>query len=102
MSDGTFDHRPMLEFIRTPIAQAVLWTTILVILVSVGVFVVAKFRDRAVGSAPLTPDLLSTFREMQQQGDLSETEFRTIKTKLGATLHDPVTDSGNTSYDEQK
>jgi len=90
----------MLEFLRTPIAQAVLWFAVLVILVTVAVFVVAKFRDRAVRSAPVTSDMLSSFREMAQQGDLSEAEFRTIRTKLGATLQDPITGSGNDSYDK--
>ncbi len=91
----------MWEFIRTPIAQAVLWAAILAALVLIGVFIVAKFRESAVGTAPETSDLLSSFREMQQQGDLSETEFRTIKTQLGATLQNQLTDSGDKSCDDR-
>lgn len=92
----------MLEFLHTPVAQSVLWFTILVVLVAIGAFVVAKFRDRAVGSAPASSDLLSSFREMEQQGDLTEAEFRTIKTKLGATLQDSITDAGHKVCDERK
>lgn len=92
----------MWEFIRTPVAQTVIWSAILAALVLIGVFVVAKFRESAVRSAPVTSDLLSSFREMQQQGDLSETEFRTIKTKLGATLQDQLTDSGDKSCDDRE
>lgn len=92
----------MLEFLRSPIAQAVLWTAVLVGLVMIGIFVVAKFRESAVGSARQTTDLLTTFREMQQQGDLSDAEFRTIKTKLGATLQDRITESGDTGCDDRK
>ena len=92
----------MLEFLRTPIAQAVIWLTVLTVLVVVGAYVVAKFRGRAVGAAPEASDMLSTFREMRQQGDLSEAEFRTIKTKLGATLPEQLTDSGDKSYEQPR
>lgn len=85
----------MLEFLRTPLAQAVLWFSILTALIAIGVYVVAKFRDRAVGSESETGDMLTSFREMRQQGDLSETEFRTIKTMLGGTPSNKVTERGN-------
>ncbi|HND51632.1 MAG TPA: hypothetical protein PLV92_04520 [Pirellulaceae bacterium] len=77
----------MWDFLQTPVASAVIWVTVLVALIAVAAFVVRKFRDRAVGDTPPASDLLSNFREMAQQGALSDTEYRTIKTMLGAKLH---------------
>lgn len=76
----------MLDFLRGPTAQMVIWLAVLACLISVGVYVVLRFRGRAVGNVAPTSDMLANFREMAQQGDINETEFRTIKTMLGAKL----------------
>jgi len=85
----------MLKFLGTPSAQAVLWTTVLLVLMVVAYYVVKRFRD-FTGEDTLDPnELLSNFREMRQEGDISEKEFRTIRTVLGAKLQDELKDSDN-------
>ena len=84
----------MLDFLRTPYVQAVIWTTVLLMLAVIGLFVVTRFRDKADEDTPTSSDLLTNFREMQQEGDISEKEFRTIKTVLGAKLQDELKDTG--------
>lgn len=62
--------------------QMVVWGTILLLLVVIGVFVVRRVRDSAVDSDNSPHRLLTNFREMQLQGDISVKEFRTIRALL--------------------
>ena len=77
-------------FLRSPAAQAVLWVTVLVILLVVGAWVVLRFRGRATEDTAPSSDLLSNFREMHHDGHLDESEFRTIKTMLGGKIQREV------------
>jgi hypothetical protein len=63
----------------TPAAQLVLWLAVLAILTVVGYYVVRRFRD-GVEQSETVSELLSNFRQMRQQGQLSDAEFRTIRT----------------------
>ena len=92
-SDGLSNSRSgMQEFLTTPAARTVLWVAVLLIMMAVGFYVVRRFRDR-IDDDRLTPsDLLTNFREMQHGGDISEKEFRTIKTVLGQELHAEMND----------
>ena len=76
----------MQEFLTTPATKALLWVTILLIMLAVSYYVVRRFRDRTDDGGQTASDLLTNFREMRQEGDISETEFRTIKTVLGRKL----------------
>ena len=90
LSQILYPTRFMQEFLRTTPAQAVIWTTVLISLVFVGVFVVQRFRDRTGDGRLSANDMLTNFREMQHEGDIEETEFRTIKTVLGEKLQDEI------------
>ena len=63
-------------------------------LVAVGVYVVGRvragLREDAVGSS----DLITNFRELHAQGELSDEEYRTIKAMLSARLQEEIKDSG--------
>jgi hypothetical protein len=76
----------MQELVNGAVGQTVIWSAVLVILIVIGRFIVLRFRDRAVGTEQVSSDLLSNFREMAQQGDIDEAEYRTIKTMLGGRL----------------
>lgn len=54
-------------------------------LVSIGAYIVLKFRD-SDDSTESSADLLTKFREMRQEGQINEEEYRTIKTDLGDKL----------------
>jgi uncharacterized membrane protein len=83
----------MQEFLTTPIARAVLWISVLLIMLAVGYYLVRRFRDRIDDDRPTASELLTNFREMRQEGDISEAEFRTIKTVLGRKLQDELKDA---------
>jgi len=74
----------------------VLWTAILAALVAVAIYVIKKVRDKAVQKEPTASELLSKFRELHSRGELSDAEFRTIKTTLASQLHEELKDNGQT------
>ncbi len=82
----------MQEILTTPTAKAVLWVAVLLIMLAVGYYLVRRFRDRADDDRQTASELLTNFREMHQEGDISETEFRTIKTVLGQKLQEELKD----------
>ena len=84
----------MVEFLRTPLAQLVIWTAGLTVLTVVGYYVARRFRDRTGDDQPTANDLLTNYREMHREGDISDVEYRTIKTVLGARLQQELKDSG--------
>ena len=78
---------------NSAVHSAVIRATILLVVSIVGFYIVQRFRDVA-DDTETTSDLLSKFREMEHQGDLSETEFRTIKTVLAARMQSEIKDDG--------
>lgn len=85
----------MREFLGTPVAQSVIWGCVGVVLILVGVYIVRSFRGRSANDTLTTHDMLTNFRELHQGGDISDEEFRTIKTRLGARLQDELKDTGD-------
>jgi uncharacterized membrane protein len=80
----------MQEFLSTPLAKAVISVAILLVMLAVGYYLVRRFRDRIDDDRQTTSDLLTNFREMHHEGDISEAEFRTIKTVLGQKLQEEM------------
>ena len=76
----------MREFLSSTTAQAVIWGSVLLILLIAGAYVVKFFRDRDAKSQGSVSEMLSGFRELQEKGDLSQAEFRHIKSLLGPRL----------------
>lgn len=62
--------------------QLVVWGAVLAVMVVAAYFVVTKLRGSAVGNDDTPVELLTNFREMKLQGDISDKEFRTIKALL--------------------
>ena len=62
--------------------QLVVWGAVLALLLVISYFVVRKLRGFAVGNDETPLELLTNFREMKVQGDISDKEFRTIKALL--------------------
>lgn len=74
-----------------------IWGTVLVCMLMVGAYLVKKFRDRSGGDRLTANQLLTNFREMERGGDITDSEFRTIKTVLGERLQAETRDSSETS-----
>ena len=83
----------MQEFLTTPTAKTVLWVAVLMVVLAMGYYLVRRFRDRTGDDRQTASELLTNFREMHHEGDISETEFRTIKTVLGQKLQEELKDT---------
>jgi uncharacterized membrane protein len=86
----------MLDILFTTQAQAVMMLAALAILSTIGYYIVRRFRDQSGDDQMTANDLLTNFRELHDQGDISEKEYRTIKTVLGERLQDELKDTGDT------
>lgn len=86
----------MKDFLLSTPAQAVIWTTVLLILMAMSAYVLGRFRDRSDDSRQTANELLTNFQELHQQGDIEEAEYRTIKTVLGARLREELKDTEST------
>ena len=84
----------MSDFFAIPTVQTVFSVLVLGILIAAGVWLVSIFRDRIDDDRESTPELLSNFEEMAREGDISESEFRTIEAVMGENLSSDVEQSG--------
>jgi hypothetical protein len=67
----------------------------LLVLSAVAFWLVARFRDRAIGNREMPEQPLAKFLEMRQRGDISEAEFRTIRAVLGEAPQESLKDTGS-------
>ena len=66
------------------------------VFVVVALYVIGRIRAETVQQEPTASELLSKFRDLHSKGELSDAEFRTIKTTLAARLQDEVRDDDET------
>ena len=59
-------------------------------------FAIKNIRSETVQQEPKASKLLSKFREQHTKGELSEEEFRGIKTTLAVQLKEELKDNGET------
>ena len=77
----------MQEFLQSTPAQAVVWITALLAIGFVGLYLVKLIRQWSdTDSESSSNELLTRFRGMQDEGDISQTEFKRIKSVLGGKL----------------
>ena len=81
------------EFLNSTQAQVVTGLTILLVLLVVAYYIVQRFRDQSDDDQPGANEMLTNFREMREQGDISEFEFRRLKTVLGDQLKEELTET---------
>ena len=78
------------------IIELVASIAILAIFVAVAIFSIKNIRSETVQQEPKASKLLSKFREQHTKGELSEEEFRGIKTTLAVQLKEELKDNGET------
>jgi hypothetical protein len=82
------------RFWELGVERLVLWVAILAVLLAVAYYVGEKIRPKPAKKEHKASQWLSNFRELHSQGELSDEEFRTIKTNLAAQLQDELSDNG--------
>jgi uncharacterized membrane protein len=76
--------------------QVLPWGVALAILIAVGAYLAKKTRPTSDNQHPEASELLSNFREMHSEGQLSDEEYRTIKTALANRLKQELNNNGET------
>lgn len=71
----------MWDYLTSPVAQAIYWLAVAVILCLAGWSYVTGWRNENVGDSN-DEDVLAKMRELRRQGVLEEDEFRTIKSNI--------------------
>ncbi len=84
------------RFVLSRPQEIVIWTAVLAVVIAVVVYLIGLIRAKAIQQEPDTSDLISKFRESHSQGELTDEEFRTIKTVLATQLQDELKDDGET------
>ena len=78
-----------------PVTQAALLFAAIFVMTAIGLAVVRSYRDSKAEDRPDSSDLMSKFRELHEEGGLSDEEFRTIKTKLARELKAELNDNSS-------
>ena len=76
----------MKQFLLSTPAQLVIWLSVLAALVAIGGYIVGRLRGQSDDARLSANELLTNFRDLREQGDIDESEFRNIKTVLGVKL----------------
>ena len=90
----------MSKWLEDPNVQLVAGLLVLCILTAIGFSLVSRFRDYAAQDRDIAVDALANLEEMHRKGDISEEEFRTIKSKASLPSQNDKPDDGSTSQDE--
>jgi hypothetical protein len=77
------------------LVQMLISLGILAGLLAAGALIVQRFRGSSADEGRPKGELLAKFKEMRHEGDISETEYRTIKAVLGEELQRNVKDGKN-------
>lgn len=74
----------------------VIWVAALACAGSVAAYLITKVRPKTVQQELTTNELLTKFRDLHYEGELTDEEFRTIKTALASELERELKDNAET------
>jgi uncharacterized membrane protein len=76
----------MAEFLGSPLASVVMLVALTVALVVVGIYVIGRVRAGMRSKEPPANEWFTKFKELHAKGELSDEEYRTIKSMLAERL----------------
>jgi hypothetical protein len=56
------------------------------LVLAVGAWAISRCKQMVYDQAPNTNEMMSTFHELHEQGELSDEEYKNIKTRLAARM----------------
>ena len=80
----------MIEFLESARTRIIILTALVAALLVIGIYIIGRVRRALSASGPTHSDLLTNFRDLHARGELSEEEFRTIKSMLGERMHEEL------------
>jgi hypothetical protein len=81
------------KLLAEPLVRAALLFAVIAVLAALGALIVSRFRGREDEEQPVASEMLSKFRDLHTQGELSDEEFRKVKTLLKDQLQQELSDS---------
>ncbi|MGD9722569.1 MAG: hypothetical protein AB7O59_14655 [Pirellulales bacterium] len=78
------------EFLASPVASVVFLVALTAALVAAGIYVIGRVRADLMSREPPSSQWITNFRHLHSQGELSDEEYRTIKSVLAERLEDEL------------
>jgi uncharacterized membrane protein len=91
----------MWKFVQTEYAQLTLWCAVAAAMVAIGFYIIRRFPRGEENGKLSTSDMMTTFRDLHAQGELSDDEYRNIKGKLAARLKELSKDDEEPDFTER-
>ena len=82
-------------FLEEPSIRLIFALAVFAVLLVVGGYVVARYRQNMHNPTQDANEMLSNFRELNSEGQLSDEEFRTIKGMLAEEATQELRDTGD-------
>lgn len=79
------------------LTEAALLLAAIFVVVAIGIAIVRRFRGSEVDDVQASSEMMSKFRDLHDEGGLSDEEFRTIKTKLATKLKAELNETSRSS-----
>ncbi len=83
-----------MDFFTNPVLQCALLVAVLAVMLAVSYWGLRRFRDYIGQDQTPASDLLTNYRELHEQGIISDAEYRTIKSRLNAGMRHKSDGSG--------
>ena len=80
----------MIEFLESARSRIIILSALVAALLVIGIYIIGRVRRALSTSGPTHSDLLTNFRDLHARGELSDEEFRTIKSMLGERMHEEL------------
>lgn len=75
------------------LTEAIIHFATIAVLIAIGAHIASKWRGTKEDNKLSTSELLTKYREMHSRGELSDEEFRNIKSRLANQLQNELSDS---------
>jgi hypothetical protein len=72
------------------VAKVLLWLAVIAALLAGVAYIMRRLRDSGGEDAGRSGDLMTSFREIHEAGQLSDEEFRSIKSRLAERMQDEL------------
>jgi uncharacterized membrane protein len=72
------------------VGSLVIWLAVFAVILWLAIYAIKKIRTGPAQQELTANEMISKFRELHSKGELSDAEFRTIKTTLAARLRQEV------------
>lgn len=85
----------MSAFLEEPSVRLIFALTVFAVLLLIGGYVITRYRQNMRNPTRDGNEMLSNFRELNSEGELSDEEFRTIKGMLANKATQELRDTGD-------